>query len=432
MALPGLRSFNYFETVTASDENLQWALGLEAERMVNMRMEKALLDTEMTVVRNEFERGENSPQNILEERVVATAYLWHNYGKSVIGSRADIEKVPIDRLAAFYRKYYQPDNAVLVIAGQFDSSKTLAMVADTVGTIPRPARKLEEPYTTEPAQDGERYVELRRVGSNQALVAAWHAPALSHPDSAALEVLIGIMTGGGGRSGPGTGRLYKALVDNKKAINVRMGYEELHDPGFVTVSATLSKDQSLDDARKTMLDTIAAAVTEPPSKDEVDRAKARILQGMERSMTNSQQAALGLSNMISAGDWRLYFVNYDQISTVTPEDVARVAKLYFKASNRTIGEFIPEDQPDRTDVPASPDLGAKLKDYKTTLSVSAGEAFDPTPANIEKHLTRVKLPNGAKLVMLPKTSRGAMVTAMIQLRFGDEKSLAGMETASNT
>src|ERR1700735_100287 len=145
---------NYFETFTATDDNLKWALGLEAERMVNMRIEKQLLDTEMTVVRNEFERGENSPQRILEERVMATAYLWHNYGKSVIGSRADIEKVPIDKLAAFYRQYYQPDNAVLVIAGQFDSSKTLAMVADTVGTIPRPARKLEEPYTVEPAQDG--------------------------------------------------------------------------------------------------------------------------------------------------------------------------------------------------------------------------------------------------------------------------------------
>src|SRR5437667_12217879 len=106
--------------------------------MVNMKMEKALLDTEMTVVRNEFERGENSAQNVLEERVVATAYLWHNYGKSVIGSRADIERVPIDRLAAFYRKYYQPDNAVLVIAGQFDPTNTLAMVAETYGRITRP------------------------------------------------------------------------------------------------------------------------------------------------------------------------------------------------------------------------------------------------------------------------------------------------------
>src|SRR6266478_4289590 len=134
---------NYFETFTASDDNLKWALGLEADRMVNMKMEKALLDTEMTVVRNEFERGENNPQSILEERVVSTAYLWHNYGKSVIGSRADIEKVPIDRLAAFYRKYYQPDNAVLVIAGQFDVSKALSTVADTLGAIQRPTRALD-------------------------------------------------------------------------------------------------------------------------------------------------------------------------------------------------------------------------------------------------------------------------------------------------
>src|SRR3984957_18524031 len=171
---------NYFETVTATDENLKWALGLEAERMVNMRMEKALLDTEMTVVRNEFERGENNPQAILEERVVSTAYLWHNYGKSTIGSRADIEKVPIDRLAAFYKKYYQPDNAILIVAGQFDEAKTLQYVADTCGQIPRPTRKLDEPYTVEPAQDGERTVELRRVGNNQSVMILWHAPALSH------------------------------------------------------------------------------------------------------------------------------------------------------------------------------------------------------------------------------------------------------------
>ena len=191
---------NYFETVTASDENLRWALGLEAERMVNMRMEKALLDTEMTVVRNEFERGENNVQRVLEERVLATAFLWHNYGKAVIGSRVDLERVPIDRLAAFYRKYYQPDNAVLVIAGQFDASKALAMVSDTIGAIPRPARTLDTPYTVEPAQDGERFVELRRVGATPVVMAAWHGPALAHQDAAALEVLAGVMVSGGGRA----------------------------------------------------------------------------------------------------------------------------------------------------------------------------------------------------------------------------------------
>ncbi len=412
---------NYFETITASDENLKWALGLEADRMVKMRIEKALLDTEMTVVRNEFERGENSPERILEERVVATAYLWHNYGKSVIGSRADIEKVPIDKLAAFYRKYYQPDNAVLVIAGQFDQSKALAYVAETCGTIPRPARKLEETYTVEPAQDGERFVALRRVGENPAVIIAWHAPALSHPDSAALEVLGGVLAGGRGASG----RLYNALVDNKKALSVRMGYEELHDPGFVLVSASLSKDQSLDEARKTILDTIAGVTSEPPTKEEVEKEKTRILHSMELRMANSQQAALGLSEMIASGDWRLYFLNYDQIKSVTPDDVVRVAKLYFKESNRTVGEFIPTPAPDRTVVPASSDLAAVFKDYKTSMTVSQGAAFDPAPSNIEKHLTRLKLPDGLKVAMLPKTSRGGTVSAMLYIQFGDEKALVG-------
>ena len=423
---------NYFETVTASDENLRWALGLEAERMVNMRMEKAILDTEMTVVRNEFERGENNAQNILEERVVATAYLWHNYGKSVIGSRADLERVPIDRLAAFYRKYYQPDNAVLVLAGQFDTSKALAMVAATLGAIPKATRILDAPYTVEPVQDGERFVELRRVGSTPSMTMAWHAPALAHPDSAALEVLTGILVSGGGRGGgAGTGRLNKALVDGKKALTVRMGFQELHDPGFVTATATLGSDQSLDDVRKTMTETIAAVTTDVPTADEIARAKTRILQGMETRMANSQQAALGLTEAIAAGDWRLYFVNYDQIKAVTPNDVVKVASVYFKPANRTVGYFIPTADPDRTSVPDTPELTTLLKDYRTGLSVSSGEAFDSSPAAVEKRLMRSALLNGMKLVMLSKTTRGAVVNATIQLRFGDEKSLAGQSATAN-
>ncbi len=416
---------NYFETVTASDDNLKWALGLEAERMVNMRIEKQLLDTEMTVVRNEFERGENSPERILDERVKSTAYLWHNYGKSTIGSRADIEKVPIDRLAAFYHKYYQPDNAVMVIAGQFDQSKVLDYVAQSVGAIPRPTRKLDEPYTVEPVQDGERYVELRRVGNNPAIIVAWHGPAFSHPDSGALEVLSGIMATGGGRGGGGTGRLYKALVDNKKALSVSMGNEEFHDPGLIEVSASLSKDQSLDDVRKTIESTVAAVVAEPPTKDEVEKVKSRILQGMDQSMRSSQAVAMELTDSIASGDWGLLFLNYDEIKAVTPEDVARVAKLYIKDSNRTVGEFIPTDAPERTQVPDAPDYLSMLKNYKSTLNLSEGEAFDPTPANIEKHLTRTQLPSGLKIITLTKDTRGGSVNATLELQFGDEKSLAG-------
>ena len=411
---------NYFETFTATDDNLKWALGLEADRMVNVRMEKALLDTEMTVVRNEFERGENSPQSVLEERVLSTAYLWHNYGKSVIGSRADIERVPVERLAAFYRKFYQPDNAVLVIAGQLDTAKTLAYVAETCGAIPRPTRKLDEMYTVEPVQDGERSVELRRVGTGKSVMLAYHAPAMAHPDAAALEVFCDIMNGANG-----TGRLSKALVDNKKALSARVSFSEMHDPGFVLASAMLSDDQSIDDVRKTMIDTIAGMVTEPPSKEEVERVKTRIMRSMERTLANSQQIAMVLTSTIADGDWRLYFLNYDEIKSVTPEDVVRVAKLYFKSSNRTVGMFIPTAHPDRTEVPDTPDFESLLKDYKGTIAVSEGESFDPAPANIEKHITRTQLPNGFRIAMLPKATRGGTVSAVVELRMGDERSLAG-------
>src|SRR5579863_4046802 len=155
--------------------------------MVHVKFTKQILDTEMTVVRNEFERGENNPATILSERVAATAYLWHNYGKSTIGSKDDIEKVPVNRLEEFYKKYYQPDDAVLTITGRIDEAKTLQMIADSFGRIPRPARVLDQTYTVEPPQDGERSVTLRRVGEGQDLIVAFHAVSASHPDSAAIQ-----------------------------------------------------------------------------------------------------------------------------------------------------------------------------------------------------------------------------------------------------
>lgn len=410
---------NYYETVNASDENLRWALGLEAERMVNMRIEKPLLDTEMTVVRNEFERGENSVTSVLEERVLSTAYLWHNYGKSTIGSRADIEKVPIDRLAAFYKKYYQPDNAVLTIAGQIDATKTLAEVARTLGAIPRPTRKLDETYTVEPPQDGERSIELRRVGKGKNLIIAYHSPAMAHPDAATLEVLSGIL------AGRGTGRLDKALIDTKKAVNVGINVYELHDPGVVLVTASLSDDQSLDEVKKIVLDNVSDLVREAPTKEEVDRAKTRIIQTMDRTFANSQQLAMQLTDTIADGDWRLLFTNYEEIKRVTAEDVTQVAKTYFKDSNRTIGMFIPEAAPNRTTVPAAPAMDALLSSYSPDIKVDTGEAIDPSPAAIEKRIKRATLPGGFRLALLPKGTRGGRVQATLTLRFGDEASLAG-------
>ena len=415
---------NYFETVTATDENLRWAIGLEADRMVNMRMEKALLDTEMTVVRNEFEAGENNPAMILRQRVLGAAYTFHNYGKSTIGNRSDIENVPIERLAAFYRKYYQPDDAVLTIAGKFDESKTLAWVAESFAAIPRPQRTIEKSYTVEPTQDGERFVTLRRAGDNQNIMVVYHTPAASHPDTAAVRVLATVL------GDTPSGRLFKALVDSKKAVSAGMSAAQLHDPGFLSASVTLREDQSLDEARQILVKTIEGFATEPPTKEEVERAKTRILKQIELNLTNSETVGLMISESAASGDWRLLFLLRDQIRKVTEQDVLRVAKAYLKGSNRTLGEFIPTKTPDRAEIPAAPDTAVLLKDYKGGEIVSQGEAFDPTPSNIEGRLMRARLASGMKVVLLPKKTRGGTVVAQVTVRFGDEKSLFGKSAAA--
>jgi zinc protease len=416
---------NYYETFQASDENLKWALDLEADRMVNSFIAKKDLDSEMTVVRNEYEAGENDPSGILQERVLSTAYLWHNYGKDTIGARSDIENVPIDRLQAFWRTYYQPDNAVLLVAGKFDPDKTLALIQELYGKIPKPARVIQTTYTVEPTQDGERSVTLRRVGDVQALWVAFHVPAAAHPDAPAVEMLAEIL------GDTPSGRLHKALVETKKATSVASFFLDLHDPGFLMWNAEVRKESSLDDARATMLATIEDAVKNPPSKEEVERARAKLLKDIDLMLNSADRVGLRLSEWIGAGDWRLFFMNRDRIRKVTTDDIKRVASTYLKTSNRTIGEFIPTAAPDRSEVPATPDVAALLKDYKGDAAIAAGEAFDPSPANIESRTARSTLPGGLKLALLSKKTRGSTVFASMTIRYGDEKSLFGRETAAD-
>jgi zinc protease len=414
---------NYYETFNATEENLKWAIDLEADRMVNSYIAKKDLDSEMTVVRNEFESGENRPFNVLMQRVMSTAFLWHNYGKSTIGSRADVENVPIDKLQAFYKKYYQPDNSVLLVAGKFDEAKTLELINQKFGTTPKPERVISPTYTVDPIQDGERSVTLRRVGDVQLAMTAYHVPAGSHQDYPALQVLANILG-----SEP-SGRLYKALVDTKKASSIGAFSFQWKEPGLLLTYAELLKENSLDDAKGAMLKALDEVATSAPTKEEVERAKNEIIKQIELGFNSSERIGLQISEFVGMGDWRMLFVSRDRIKNTTLLDVKRVAKQYLKPDNRTVGVFIPTEKPERSEIPATPDVDAIVKDYKGTQTIAQGEEFDPAPANIETRTSRSELPNGMKLAFLPKKTRGESVEARITLRFGDEKSLQGKSSA---
>ena len=413
---------NYFETFRSTDENLEWALDLEADRMINSFIAKKDLDSEMTVVRNEFERGENNPFRILMQRTLATSFLWHNYGKSTIGARSDIENVSIDRLKAFYRKHYQPDNAVLLVAGKFEEPSTLALIAKKFGPIPRPTRRLQKPYTSEPTQDGERTVTLQRVGDVKMLMAAYHIPAGSHPDFAALDLLTHIL------ADTPSGRLHKTLVETKKASRV-YGYNfQLHDPGVVMIGAEVRQEDSLEDTRAAFLKTIDGIMKEPPTSKEVERARTQLLKNIDLALNDVNRVGLSLSEWVAMGDWRLFFLHRDRIRKATPEDVHQVAGAYLKSSNRTLGQFVPTEDPERAEVPQRPDVAAMLKDYRGDTAVAAGEAFDPSPSNIESRVQRMTIGSNLKLALLSKKTRGSTVVANLRLHFGDEKSLMHKST----
>lgn len=423
---------NYFETLPASDDNLEWALDLEADRMVNSFIAKKDLESEFTVVRNEFESGENNGFRVTLQRTMATAFEWHNYGKTTIGARADLENVPIERLQAFYRKYYQPDNAILVVAGKFDEAKALQLVAQKFGVIPRPERSLErgnllfDTYTRDPDQDGERSVTVRRVGDEQVLMALYKIPAGTHEDFAPVEVLTEIIT-----KTPG-GRLHTALVQPGKVASTGGIAFQLKEPGAFIALANLQKEQDLAEAQRVMLEQLEGFAAKPATDEEVTQAKTALLKNIELSMNNSQSTALDLSEWASLGDWRMMFIHRDRIEKVTPGDVNRVAKTYFKTDNRTIGRFVPTAEPDRVTIPAVNDsaLAALAASYKGRAAVAEGEAFDPSPANIDARTQRGKLANGFTTALLPKQTRGNTVSARVTLRFGDERSLTGRDRAA--
>ena len=408
---------NYFETVQATKENLDWALELEADRMVHARITAADLQSEFSVVRNEFEINESEPASVLDERMLESAYLWHAYGRPVIGSRSDIERVPVDNLRAFYTRHYQPDNAVLVVAGKFDPGAALKQIAATFGRIPRPKRVLLHPYTTEPVQDGERAITLRRAGDVQLVAAMYHGVSAADPDAPAEQALVDVLTN------QPSGRLYKALIGPGLAARVDGGGTLQVDPGVFQLIATVRTDKKLDVARDKMLEILEGLAKSPITTEEVERWRTKALREIELELTDPEHVGLGLSEWVAI-DWRMKFIYRDRVRAVTPAQVQAFALRYLKRSNRTLGLFLPEATSDRAPLPSTLDVKSVVAGYHGDAQTTpTGEAFLATVENIDRRTERVTLANGMKLVLLPKRTRGGVVQVELVVRSGDETTL---------
>ena len=417
---------NYFETLPAGEENLEFAIAMEADRLVNSWIKPEHLEKEMTIVRSEFERGENSPQSILFQRIMTAAYQWHNYGKSTIGNQSDIMRVPASNLRVFYRKYYQPDNITVVIAGKFDKDRALQLVESYFGSIPKPTRELPKTYTEEPEQDGERNVVLRRKGEVQFVGLGYHVPSASSEDYAAIQVLGSIL------SNRPEGPLYKALVENKMATFAaafpRVGY----DPGLMMAMAQVPKENDLVEVKDILVKEIESIHENGISDSDVKRAVLSLMKRRERSFANTESFATSLSEWESYGDWRLYFLHRDRLEKVTTEQVKEAARKYLIGSNRTVGLFYPTDEvPPRVYIEAENLVSDMVEGYKGREKIAEGEAFDPSPMNIQKRTAFGTLDSGMKYALLPKETRGDRVTLQATLHYGTEETLKGKVEAAS-
>lgn len=405
---------NYFETFNATDENLEWALDLEADRMVNSYIAKKDLESEFSVVRNEFERSENSVTRVLMQNVVNASYLWHNYGQSTIGNRSDIERVPIENLKAFYKKYYRPDNAVLMVTGKFNTEKTLNLIEDKFGGIKNPETPLRDIPTIEPPQDGEKRVNLSRVGDLQIASVLYHTPAGSHEDYAAVSIVEQVLTD------QPSGRLYKALVDTQKASSLWSFMRFTKEPSHIYINVDVPSDKSLEEAEHVMLNLLDDLKNNPITQEELNRAKANLAKQYDQIIRNSSLLGRFMSEFIGAGDWRLSFIHRDRVENMTLDKVNAAAQRYFINTNRTVGNFVPSKKPIRVEIEHTEGLDELVKSYKGKEGYGAGEEFDVSYENIQKRLNSGKLEKTPiEYGFIKKDNRGKTVTLSFVFRTGN-------------
>ena len=416
---------NYYISFPATEENLGKALALEADRMLNSNFSAKTLwgadgkSGEMTVVRNEFENGENDPFRVTLQRLQAVAFDWHNYGKSTIGARTDIENVNVDHLRDFYRRYYQPDNAILVVAGKFDEVKTLQRINRIFGVLEKPQRVLQPTYTLDPTQDGERSVTVRRVGGTPLLIVGYRIVPGFHSSRSYLDLAASILASGS------TSRLHKALVETKLAAQVFETSEGAAEPGLQMFGVMLAKDGDPEQVKAVLLKELENLKSNPFTAAELERAQAKVRKALDQIFSDTKTLAVTLSEGMAAGDWRHLFLDRDWCLSATVDQVQAAAQSAFKVSNRTLAQYIPTETPDRSEVPAAMDIAALVKDYKGKEVIAQGEAFDATPETVEARTVRFTAPNGLKAALLSRKTKGAMASLQLTLHFGREADLMG-------
>lgn len=392
---------NYYAVLPS--EHVPLAIQLEADRMRNLRITAEDLASEMTVVRNEYERGENNNVRTLIKEIYAAAFLAHPYGHPTIGWLSDIENTSPEKLRRFYDTYYWPENTCLSIIGGFDRENTLQAILQHYGPLPNAPKALPVMDTIEPEQLGPRRLIVERAGQVGVVSIAYKVPAGSDKDWAALTLLEQLI------GADKTGRLYRALEDNGKAAATFTFAPQLRDPGLFFFAAYLTPQATHDETEAIMLKEIEKVVKQGVSEEELIRAKSVIRANTIFQRDGPYKIASEINEAIAMGDWTRYVNLPKAIEKVSAAEVQRVAAKYFVSRRSTTGWFVPKNgvvalrqssapygpnylkHPDETD----PAKGDKVSNPTTAAEPKkdAGFAQNMQSTRIgEIELTAIKMP----------------------------------------
>jgi zinc protease len=383
---------NYFECVPA--EHLPLCIELEADRMRNLMLRVDDRNSEMTVVRNEMERGENEPDRVMMGEMFAVSFREHPYHHPTIGWRSDVEGVSLERMKEFYDVFYWPNNCTVMVRGDFDTVEALELIARHYGPIPASPHKIPTVYTVEPPQEGERRFEINRAGDLPRVWAGYHIPEAAHADTYALAAMRAVLGGSSSKSS----RLYKRLIDTGLCASVSASHMELRDPGLFMVNGTVSADHTVAEVEAAFYEEIARLAAEPVTLDELNRAK----NANRKSTILGALDPMGWANMIAEGeasvDWKWVVEYDDNFDKVTPADVQRVAAKYFGRTNRTVGYFIP-----KTEAPA-----VTADDAAEPSVVVATASVPDTRSSMAASIVTKTLGNGIKVQVQSNRGSGAV------------------------
>ncbi len=411
---------NYFASMNASKENLHWYIGWLADAMTNSFIAKADLDKEMPVVRNEFERGAGSVGRGMSDARMALTFPNHGYGRPVIGNRSDIENVSIEKLQAFYKTWYRPDNAVLVVAGRFDAQETLAHIQKVFGVLVNPSTPLPKLYTREPVQDGLRSTVIRRVGGEPQLLISWRGVANSHPDDAVLDVIASSLAGS--ESTP----FSKAMTEQKLGTQPGADHRANAQYGLFSVSLQMaSADKGA--AIKALLDAhIARIAKDGVTQEELVRAQTIVARGKQEIKNSAGGFGATLASSAASGDWRLSFWHSENMTKVSIADTQRAASSYLVSANQVVVEYQPEAVPKRAPDAAPQPLGDYIAKTIELPARPSGERptaalprFEATAEELDKRTVKSTLPVGTKLALLARPAVGDAIQGTLRLHYGN-------------